>query len=108
MGTWNEVRNRHIYSNKRKRTAHLRRDGDPDTVMRGDWKKKTFTCKSCGTDMEYWKEDKWGDWIYSCKNHFCYKSKDFAGSMTIKLKKLAKQQQMNSRLYYRTYDGGYY
>lgn len=108
MGTWNQVRNKFINTHKRHKTAHLRGDGDPDSVMLGNHKLKTFTCLNCGEKMEFWKEDHLGDWIYSCTNNFCFKSKDFAGSMTIKLKKLAKQQQMYSRLNYRTYDGAYY
>ena len=108
MTTYNDVKAYFLYKQKRKASAHLRQDGDPDTVMLGDWKKKTFPCRKCGSWMEYWREDKMGDWIYSCTNEECVKSKDYGKKITIEMKKQIKMEQMNNRLYYRNYMGGYH
>ena len=101
------VRANFLKTQRRKRTGNARRDGGPDFGMLGDWKKKGFTCINCGAKMEYWKEDHLGDYIYSCTNQFCFKSKDFAGSITVEIAKLAKHQQMTSHLNYRLYNGNY-
>lgn len=95
------------HSLRRKKTAKYRDVGDPSDWMFGDHKSKKFYCSACGTEMEYWKTDVNKDWIYSCKNQFCFKSKDFAGGLTTTLKKLTKQLQTNANLFYRTYDGRY-
>jgi hypothetical protein len=105
--TNNKIRASFVNSLRRKRTGDARRDGGPDFGMAGDWKKKHFTCMNCGSEMEFWYEDRLGDYIYSCKNHYCFKSKDWAGSLTVELRKLAKIQQDNSHLAYRNYGGSY-
>jgi len=101
------VRANFLNSLKRKRTGNARRDGGPDFGMFGDPNLKTFTCMNCGSKMEFWKEDHLGDWIYSCKNQFCFKSKDFGGTITVEIARLAKHQQMTSHLNYRLYNGKY-
>lgn len=102
----NEIKARFLYSMKRKKGRNIRHTGDEPWIASKD--KVLFRCKVCGWPMEYWKEDYMGDLIFTCTNPYCYKNKDYAGSLTVKLKKLLKEQQMNSRLYYRTYKGGYY
>lgn len=100
------VRANWLYSMKRKTGANRRYSGDDEGQILT--KDKVFRCPNCGSVMEYWKEDHMGDIIMSCTNHFCYKSKDFAGSLTVELKKLTKQLQQNSRKFYRKYDGTHY
>lgn len=108
MTTWDQVQTYFLYKKRRKDTAHLRMDGDPNSVMKGDWKKKTFNCKICGSKMEYLYEDKMGDWVYGCTNEECIKSNDYRKKITREQIKWLKQQQMNSNLYYRNSMGGYY
>ena len=107
MSVINGIKANFLYSQKRKLGAGRRKTGPPEGQLHGEFKHKRINCRKCGTDMEFYKEDSQGDWIYSCKNNFCICSKDYDGGVTTKLKKLVKQMNMNSRLYYRTYDGGY-
>lgn len=94
-----------IYSKKRKLTANNRKSGD-DGIMIS--KTKNWFCPACGTIMEFWKEDAYGDLIYSCTNQYCWKSKDWAGTFDIKMAKLIKQHQTYGDRYYRGYMGNYY
>lgn len=98
------MKNQGIYSIKRKRTASKRKVDIEDPYhgnRKGAWK-----CKICGSEMKPYKQDKYGDIIVHCTNPNCVKSGNF--NINTKLKKLLKQQQMNSQLYYTRYDGGYY
>ena len=100
------IKNQGIYSKKRRMSANNRKTGDDSFLLTKD--PNIIECPSCGCRMEFWKEDSYGDLIYSCTNQYCWKSKDWAGSITTELKKLAKWQQTYSDKYYRNYIGGYY
>ncbi|NHJ40133.1 MAG: hypothetical protein FK731_08885 [Asgard group archaeon] len=103
----NSVRANFLSSMKRKSGRQIRYTGDEPHIATQD---KVIRCPvpGCGHTMEFWKEDRMGDLIYTCTNPYCYKSKDWSGSLTVELKKLTKQLQMNSRKFYRTYMGDYY
>lgn len=103
----NSIRAKYVNCLRRKRAGNKRQDGGPEYGMLGNPNLKKFRCLNCGCDMEFWYEDRYGDYVYSCTNPCCFKSKDFAGSITVELKKLAKQQQMTSHLNYRMYNGWY-
>ena len=95
------VRARFLSSSKRKmRSSRQKRyTGDEPHIATKD--KNIIRCPNCHSRMEFWKEDWIGDLIYTCTNPYCYKSKDWSGSLTVELKKLTKQMQMNSRKFYR-------
>jgi len=65
-----------------------------------------WTCLKCGSTMEPYKQDEYGDIIMSCKNGMCVNSKDWCGSISVELAKLCKEQQLHSR-YYMSHMGDY-
>lgn len=97
------IRNQVLSSLRRKKTANERKiDIEDEYHVKQDG---TWQCKNCGADMVPYKQDEYGDIVMSCTNEYCYKSKDWSGSLTVKMKKLTKEMQMNSRLFYMNYDG---
>lgn len=101
------VKARFLDSYKRRKGRQTRYEGGDPFIATKD---KVIRCPRFGCNhlMEFWYEDRMGDLIYSCTNPLCYKSKDWCGSPTIELKKLTKEMQMNSRKFYRSYDGSYW
>jgi len=93
-----------LYTKRRKLSANRRRSGD-DGIMIS--KTKNWHCPECGTIMEFWKEDSYGDLIYSCTNINCFKSKDWGGTFDTEMARLVKQQQTLGSRYYRGYMGNY-
>lgn len=61
--------------------------------------KDHWFCLKCGSPMEPYKQDEFGDIVMSCKNQFCINSKDWGGKIDIRLAKLVKEQQLHSRYY---------
>lgn len=102
------IKNPAISTQRRKHNRRNKGDDIEDRYIIGNKKAWPWWCKKCGSKLEPYKEDEYGDIIMSCTNPHCIMNKAFEGSMTIQLKKLFKQQQMNSQLYYRNYKGGYY
>ena len=97
VGNTTQLKNKskRIHNIKRKKTAHERKVDIEDPILRPHhWK-----CLRCGTDMEPYKQDEYGDLVMSCKNHFCANSKDFEGGLTTRLSKLSKEMQLHSRYY---------
>ena len=102
-----QIKNKSIDTIRRRRTAGNRKIDYEDPYW-GVKKPGIWTCKICGGDMIPWKQSRLGDIIVTCQNSFCVKSKDFAGSINVELSKLLREQQNNSSLYYRKYDGGFH
>jgi len=105
--TYYKIKAQGLHTKKRYDTAHLRRTGQGEDHYRGNPKLRGIRCKKCGFDMIYGYEDRLGDDVYYCTNPNCICHSDHVGCVTQELKKLLKVQQMNSSLYYRTYNGGY-
>lgn len=94
-----------LNSIRRRKTAHLRKCDIEDPYHVG--KPGTFSCLTCGSPTEPYKQDALGDIIVSCTNACCIKNKEFENSITVQLAKLLKEQQLHSR-YYMDYFGGHY
>jgi len=95
-------KSRRVHNINRLKTGKERRTDIEDPYH----KLHHFHCLRCGSDMEPYKQDEYGDIIMSCKNHFCANSKDFDGGLTTTLAKLTKEMQLHSR-YYIDYLGNY-
>jgi len=107
-GSTIRIKNKSISTLRRKRNPLNKGDDIEDPYIIGKKKFWTWTCKKCGNPMEPYREDEYGDIIMSCTNMGCILNKIHEHSLGVQMAKLLKQQQMNSRLYYRRYDGGYY
>jgi hypothetical protein len=104
-GTVIRFKNKSISTLKRKKNPH-NKGFDPDTsFFQGNMKYQPWSCRKCGSPMEPWYEDEFGDLVVSCTNPNCICSKDFGGSINVELSKLVKKLNNNSNLYYRGYDG---
>ena len=106
--TFYKIKGHGLDTKKRRDSAHLRKTGQGEDHYYGDPKLRGIKCGKCGSKMEYGYEDNLGDDVYFCTNFGCVCHKDHQGSLTQELGKLLKVQQMNSNLYYRTYNGSYY
>lgn len=103
------IKNPAVSTQRRKKNKRNKGDDIEDRYIIGNRKEGwPWWCRKCGGKLEPYKEDEFGDIIMSCTNPHCIMNKAFEGSLTIQLKKLFKQQQMNSHLYYRNYKGGYF
>lgn len=99
------IRNQLINSLRRKKTANDRKiDIEDEYHVKQD---NTWRCMNCGSEMVPYRQDEYGDIVMSCTNQYCYKSKDWDGTLTTRLKKLTKQMQMNSKLNFVNYDGSF-
>ena len=107
-GSTIRIKNQSVTSQRRKRNQLNKGDDIEDPYIIGNRKAWSWWCKKCGSRLEPYKEDELGDIIMSCTNQGCISNKAFENSLTIRMAKLFKQQQMNSQLYYRNYKGGYY
>lgn len=108
MGDVIRLRNKSVSSWKRRKNRLNKGDDIEDPYFLGKKKFWSWTCKKCGEKMEPYKEDEYGDIVLSCTNPGCILNKIFANGPGVQMAKLLKQQQQNSRLYYRGYSGGYY
>lgn len=109
--TYIKVENTSIRSQRRKRNKKNKGDDIEDPYIIGNIKQDEawpWWCKKCGAKLVPYKEDEYGDIVMTCTNQNCWLHKMHKNSINVKLAKMLKQQQMNSRLYYRTYKGGYY
>lgn len=97
-------KNKYIHNLKRKKTSHKRKVDIEDPYHVGN--KGCWTCRICGSTMTPYKQDEYGDIIMSCDNNYCVNSKNFEGSVNVKLSKLVREMQLHSR-YYTDYLGGY-
>ena len=95
---------RRVANINRLKTANARKVDLNDDFHVGS--KKAWKCLKCGSDMEPFKQDEYGDIIMSCKNEFCLCCKDFGGKINTTLKKLTKEMQLHER-YYVNQIGGY-
>ena len=107
-GSTIRIKNQSITSVRRKRNRLNKGDDIEDPYIIGNKKAWSWWCRKCGARLEPYREDELGDIIMSCTNQGCIANKAFENSLTIRMAKLFKQQQMNSQLYYRNYKGGYY
>jgi len=107
-GSTIRIKNKSISTLRRKRNPLNKGDDIEDPYIIGKKKFWPWECKKCGCRAEPYKEDVYGDIIVSCSNPGCIMNKLHENSVNVQVAKLLKQQQMNSRLYYRRYDGGYY
>jgi len=108
MGHVIRIKNKSISTQRRKKNRLNKGDDIEDPYFLGKKKYWSWTCKKCGEKMEPYKEDEYGDIVLSCSNPGCILNKMFANSASVQIAKLLKQQQQNSRLYYKRYDGGYH
>lgn len=91
------TKNKRINNIDRKKTGYGRKVDLNDKYHVGS--KKAWFCLKCGSEMEPYKQDEFGDIIMSCKNEFCLCSKDFGGRVNTTLKKLTKEMQLHERYY---------
>jgi hypothetical protein len=97
--------NKRIHNIRRLQTSENRKTDIEDKYEVGP--KKHWNCLKCGSPMEPYKQDEYGDIVMSCINNFCVNSKDWGGTLSIEMAKLTKEQQLHSR-YYTSYLGDYY
>lgn len=104
------IKNKSVSKLRRIKTANARKVDIEDPYFIGNKKSWSWHCPMLGCNGELlpYKQDKYGDIIVACSNPYCIKSGNFESSINVQLKKLLKKQQMNSSLFYRRYDGGYY
>lgn len=102
------IKNKSISTLRRRRSRLNKGDDIEDPYFVGKKKHWQWHCKKCGYPLEPYKEDEYGDIVMSCTNQGCILNKLYENSLGVQMAKLLKQQQMNSTLYYRRYDGGYY
>ena len=104
------IKNKAISKQRRKRARSNQGIDIEDPYWIGNKDSWSWYCKmpNCGAKMYPYKQDEYGDIVMACSNPNCIKSGNFANSISVQLKRLLKQQQNNSVLYYRRYDGKYY
>jgi hypothetical protein len=102
------MRNPHVSNWRRTKNKGNKGDDIEDPYFLGKKKYWSWFCKKCGERLEPYKEDQYGDIVLSCSNQGCIMNKMYASSKQIEIMKLLKQQQLNSTLYYRRFDGGYH
>lgn len=111
--TYKVIKNTSISSLKRKKNRINKGFDIEDPYLIGNIKNNQawpWWCKKpgCGHKLVPYKEDEFGDIIMSCTNPNCIGHRMHANSINVQLKKLLKQQQNSSTLYYRRLDGRYY
>lgn len=97
----NESKNKKIHNRSRLKNPWT---NSPDKYNLG--KKGSWVCPICGSNMEFYKYDRYGDFVMSCVNMGCKNSKDYVGTVNYNLGKLMKELQLSAR-YYTDYMGGY-